>query len=745
MSLKRLLRTNLSAFYTENPFEEQFPAGGVDLDNTNALNEGPALEGAFEGTVPGNIVFRSIAPPVATDSILNKAFQKVGISKNVGKIDTNTWSDGLDGYKSMYPLIWSNIDPIDKPYSPPIQNTSLYKTVRLASNSVIDGLRLTRFFSPISFSEDNPLPQDANGWDKFIKGIKDTNVNYFVFKGLQRSLALQTPLVRGVERGFNILNIVATSATQGVGTRLRTAYSAPLTGLSLDALRGGNFRPNLDIFGSDKSNYFGLTKTDDDTTLITKSSENGGYNIPASRLPGLYYRKIAGYQFGTEDRNNITAGGEESGTLLRYFGGPSAPLGFLGQTTITRWEFTNSKKVLDDAGNIFTAFSDQSFTPKKPSSEQSQPISFKDGKIVSSGPSFVSTISRYVSFNKENQPGTQNGYGMSQGGTLTYGELPKDSQGRVDFLKSTKRNLDYINAKEDFTADEYADNANLIKYSIEILNNDTSGGQLGASDYLYFRAFIDNFQDTYKPKWDAYKYVGRAESFHRYSAFDRDISLSFTIAAFARKEMIPLYNKINRLVGITAPDYSGVGLMRGQIIRLTVGDYLTSVPGILTGLSLEPIFEAGWDINRDNDGYIVSRGAEGYTGQLPIAIKVNGFNFTPIHNFTPVKNSQFINFGDTSYISQADGSTVAAQSTNTNTPTITPLPPNIQLGQFTGKELKGDYVANLVRQEIIGSNPPPPVSGRVNNQPSFTSIIDDTPPDTFGPINEPPPDRWPNL
>jgi len=712
MSLKNLLKTNLASFYEDNPLAQQFQGGGVSLENTNALNEGPAFEAAFgnpDEKVPGNIVFRSAAPPVATEALLNKLFRVVGASKNIGKIDTGRWSDGLNGSKSIYPLVWSNIDPIDQSYSPPLQNTTLYKTLKLGERSIIDGLRLTRFFSPLTLlNGENPYPENLsdNEFKRWLqkRGTEITTLvdsNYLIFKSTQRSLALQTPLVRGVERGFNILNVIGSAVSQGIGTRLRTAYSAPLTGLSLGALRTGDFRVNLDILGNDASNYLGVVKRDDET-LIGINNFGNKTKLPASRLPGLYYRKIVGFRIGAEDRNNITSGDEDSNTLLRYFGGSDAPFG-IGFTTINRWEFTNSKKVLKDATNIFAGFSDNNggvgFRPNLPSPEYISPISFDDttGTLIPSTPSFVSKISRYKSFNKENQPnGDGNGYGMSGGENIPYLSLPRDRKNRVDFLVSSKKSKDYINIKNDFNSDYKADDANLIKFSIEILSNDVSNGSLTASDYLYFRAFIDGFQDSYKPKWDSYKYVGRAENFYRYSAFERDISLSFTIAAFSRAEMTPLYNKINRLVGITAPDYSSAGLMRGQIVRLTVGDYLTSVPGIITGLNLTPIFDAGWDINRDNDGKIVSRGGINYTGQLPIAIKVDGFNFTPIHSFTPVKNSPFINFGTSQGVGTGEGSGALVTATE---PLIEP-----GTGPLKPLEFNSVLFPNLVEQQSSTSN-----------------------------------------
>jgi hypothetical protein len=63
-----------------------------------------------------------------------------------------------------------------------------------------------------------------------------------------------------------------------------------------------------------------------------------------------------------------------------------------------------------------------------------------------------------------------------------------------------------------------------------------------------------------------------------------------------------LYSKMNTLVSTTAPSYSGVGMMRGVIVRLTIGDYYNYTPVIINNITLKPNFEAGWDIDRDERG-----------------------------------------------------------------------------------------------------------------------------------------------
>jgi hypothetical protein len=100
--------------------------------------------------------------------------------------------------------------------------------------------------------------------------------------------------------------------------------------------------------------------------------------------------------------------------------------------------------------------------------------------------------------------------------------------------------------------------------------------------------------------------------------------------------MEPLYEKLRYLVGTTAPDYSQAGYMRGVMLKATIGDYLNNTPIIINNISLKPSFEAGWDIDRDQQGNRLNSGLE-----LPKMIEVD-LSFTPIHNFTPQFRSNFI-------------------------------------------------------------------------------------------------------
>lgn len=175
----------------------------------------------------------------------------------------------------------------------------------------------------------------------------------------------------------------------------------------------------------------------------------------------------------------------------------------------------------------------------------------------------------------------------------------------------------------------------MIKFVISVVNNDNPAERT----WIHFRAYIDSFSDSYGAQWSDTKYVGRGESFYNYGGFSRDISLGFRVAVQSKAEQYPLYEKLTYLASICAPDYSKEGFMRGNLIYLTVGDYLVDVPGVLKGISFSGFEESPWEIGRDTDGKI-----DETIAQLPHSLQVSGFSFSPIHNFVPRRGAKFIGY-----------------------------------------------------------------------------------------------------
>jgi hypothetical protein len=191
---------------------------------------------------------------------------------------------------------------------------------------------------------------------------------------------------------------------------------------------------------------------------------------------------------------------------------------------------------------------------------------------------------------------------------------------------------DLINLQKVGTLDQDSD---LIPFYFRVLKYD------GSDQNIQFRAYIESFSDNYSADWNAYKYMGRGENFYNYNGFDRTINLSFNIYASTYNEIFAQYQRLNQLVSVVAPQYSGAGIMRGSFLRLTVGDYMNDTPGVLKSINVEIPKESPWEIGRDSDGKLTDLG-----NRLPFYLQVNNLTFIPIHENIPEYGSHFISMGD---------------------------------------------------------------------------------------------------
>jgi len=210
----------------------------------------------------------------------------------------------------------------------------------------------------------------------------------------------------------------------------------------------------------------------------------------------------------------------------------------------------------------------------------------------------------------------------------------------------------------------------LCKFRIGVINNDNPS----LKTYIHFRAFLDSMDDSYSADWSSQKYAGRAENFYNYQGFDRSVNLSWTLYAQSKEELIPMYQKLNYLASVTAPDYSVNGYMRGNLIELTVGGYLYNQVGIMKGINYTVPMDSPWEIAIDEFG-----NSDSSVKELPFMIKVSGFSFIPIHNFVPqVQKNQFKEtnnigpgveglveeFGEQRYIALSNGNSTNYETKN---------------------------------------------------------------------------------
>jgi len=165
----------------------------------------------------------------------------------------------------------------------------------------------------------------------------------------------------------------------------------------------------------------------------------------------------------------------------------------------------------------------------------------------------------------------------------------------------------------------------LVKFRFEVIDN----ADPKFSTFVHFRAFLGAINDSFKADWSPIKYIGRGENFYNYNGFSRDISFSFKVHPQSRAEMKSIYQKLQYLASSLAPDYKG-GYMKGNLVRLTIGDYLYIVPGFISNLTYNIPEEASWEISlTEPEG-----GVDVGTMETPKFFDVN-VSFTPIHDFVP--------------------------------------------------------------------------------------------------------------
>ena len=186
----------------------------------------------------------------------------------------------------------------------------------------------------------------------------------------------------------------------------------------------------------------------------------------------------------------------------------------------------------------------------------------------------------------------------------------------------------------------------IVKFRIKVLDNDKplKADSTHYGVYIIFRAYIANIRRNVTSKWDPYKYVGRGESFYIYDGFTETITISFTIAASSRKEMKPLYQKLNYLIASMAPDYSSAGAMRGSISEITIGDLFLYQPGIITNLDMVIDEDSNWEIALQEPESTNDTGTDNDMHELPQLIKCT-MTFIPLYNFLPRKSASSKFFG----------------------------------------------------------------------------------------------------
>lgn len=434
---------------------------------------------------------------------------------------------------------------------------------------------------------------DASRLSLFFNDSK--NPRSEVFKLKQKFLSLQGPQtpfapIRGT---FNSDNLILQAELNGTGAHINSRGAIP--------------------FGTQYTGYEYLTST--------------FYNDEDNRLNILYKKKIANEKLKASESLAALAFGINTfgdNTLFTYGGGPKSPLTNISRDSNT----TNYVPGIGKYKNVFTLGNQELFLKDRLTSTgfggNGQINNFvldipSGNRNTPEGKRVLGRLTDYSKFNRAKTFGTgDQGNDKNLNRQSYYQGAPRLTNSRADNL-----NWKRVYVSENGPEDGYDD---IIKFYIAVLDNNNPKSKT----YIHFRAYLKNFSDGVEAEWDSFKYMGRGENFYKYKGFNRNISFGFDVLVGSRVELYPTYDKLNYLQSIMAPDYSEGGFMRGNIVELTIGDYLNSVPGVITGFTFNIPQESNWDIARNNDGTIDKNSAE-----LPTLINVESFNFKPIHKFVP--------------------------------------------------------------------------------------------------------------
>ena len=133
----------------------------------------------------------------------------------------------------------------------------------------------------------------------------------------------------------------------------------------------------------------------------------------------------------------------------------------------------------------------------------------------------------------------------------------------------------------------------LVKFRIQAVNTDSPEGD---GIFMVFRSYLTDLTDDVSAEWTDIKYAGRGDKFHIYNGFTRKINIGFKVAALSAQEMQPMYQKLNFLMSNLMPDYGAGIVMRGPLVRMTVGNYIDGQLGILTSANFKISNETPWEI-----------------------------------------------------------------------------------------------------------------------------------------------------
>jgi hypothetical protein len=483
-------------------------------------------------------------------------------------------------------------DPIDASVAPQNEDFLLRGGLNAPLDAANDVVRLTKFFGDL---------KSPRG----VLFVAKQNILSRIGAATQASGNTDWKNAPLNEGSYTPLSTIAQAGVGFTGAHLYKQGLNPLNGVRtyIDVVKGNGIDENQNFI-----------------------ADNSIVEIDNNRLVNLYRTK-----FNDEEINAAIA---DPINVLTYAGGPGSNLG-IGNTNI-KFATNNIGSPLRTGKENIQLQNSGFFKIPTPNSTptgfdvfggKSNEISDFREEIFEISKSKTSTVTG-IAPNYSNPQKTIDGV---NGSRINYtspgqrGNVISYTQGKI--VNGNLSVVDKINAqpiyKSKYVKQTDVAKNDLVKFRIGAVLRD------GEKVFMHFRAFIDQFSDSYGAKWNGIQYMGRGEEFYKYGGFSRKISLSYTVAAQSKPEIMEQYKKLNFLASTLAPDYGDSGYMGGVLTTLTLGGWCYELPGFIDSLTLDIPQESPWEIGINDSGEF-----DPTVQEMPHICKVT-MNFTPIHTFRP--------------------------------------------------------------------------------------------------------------
>lgn len=153
-----------------------------------------------------------------------------------------------------------------------------------------------------------------------------------------------------------------------------------------------------------------------------------------------------------------------------------------------------------------------------------------------------------------------------------------------------------VEADRDQTYSPYEDD--FIAFYFHDLVNDT---------YIPFRATVKGINESATANWSEISYIGRADKLFNYTGFSRSLSFNFKVVAMSIKELLPMWTRINYLVGLTksAGYINDSSFIIPPLVNITIGDLYKEQPVVLKSVTISIPEDAIWELtpelNNENE------------------------------------------------------------------------------------------------------------------------------------------------